>query len=128
MHMDFRDSLIDWAAIEDRFEGDIELFCEIARLFLEDCPKRLSVMRDALSCGDCGTLERVAHSLKGSVSNFAAADAMRAARELEELARARNVDRVHEACAKVDVEVTRLAAALREIDRTSCPTDLHASN
>jgi len=115
------DLSIDWAAIQDRFEGDIELFCEIARLFLDDCPKRLSVMRDALSCGDCRTLERVAHSLKGSVSNFAAADAMQAARELEDLARDGQLDRVSDACTRLETELSRLIAALDQADRVSGP-------
>jgi HPt (histidine-containing phosphotransfer) domain-containing protein len=109
--------LLDWAAIQERFEGDVALFCEIARLFLEDHQKRVSVMQDALACRDCKTLERVAHSLRGSVSNFAASEAIAATRTLEEAAHVGDLPGATIASRKVEFEINRLAAALAEMDR-----------
>jgi two-component system sensor histidine kinase/response regulator len=114
--MDLSQTVIDWSNVQDRFEGDLALFCEITRLFLADCPKRLSVMHDALSCGDYRTLERVAHSMRGSVGNFGATTASEAAQRLEELAHRGDAEELPSACASLEREVNRLAAVLIELE------------
>ena len=118
--MNMPNDVIDWVTVQERFEGDLALFCEIARLFIQDSPKRLSVMHDALSCGDGKTLELVAHSLRGSVGNFAASEASEAAQALEDVARSGDMQRASEACERLEVEVNRLTVALAEVDRLYC--------
>ena len=39
-------------AILSSLEGDTELLHEIVGLFLEDCPKRLSAIREGIATGD----------------------------------------------------------------------------
>jgi HPt (histidine-containing phosphotransfer) domain-containing protein len=71
-----------------RVGGDKELLQEIASLFLEDCPRALAEIREAVACGDAARLENAAHALKGSVANFGARDAVAAAFRLEQMGRA----------------------------------------
>ena len=63
---------------------------EIIGLFLEDSPKLIEAIRQALSNGDVNGAYRGAHTLKGSVGNFDAHEAVALAQRLE--ARAREGD------------------------------------
>jgi len=70
-----------------RFDGDGELLKELAGIFLQECPKMLDGIREALRSGDAKPLERTAHTLKGSVGNFALSAAWETAQRLELLAK-----------------------------------------
>ena len=74
---------LDRSLALSRVGGDVELLQEIAQLFLEDAPNMLAAIDLALRSGDAHALERAAHSLKGSVSNFGAQCAYEAAFSLE---------------------------------------------
>jgi hypothetical protein len=63
------------------------LTAEFAELFLKDSPKLIAETREALTRGDAKAPEHAAHSLKGSVSNFAAWPHTPAALKLETLGR-----------------------------------------
>jgi two-component system sensor histidine kinase/response regulator len=113
------DDIIDRAAILDRFEGDVELIQEVAALFVEDCPRRVGTMRDALQRCDLQALQSVAHSLRGSVGNFAAAAAFAAAQHLEEFALANNLVEVEKACGDLERELARLLPVLERVAAVS---------
>jgi CheY-like chemotaxis protein len=70
-----------------RFDGDGELLKELAGIFLTECPKMLDEIRAALGAADSKALERAAHTLKGSVGNFATLDPWETAQRLELLAK-----------------------------------------
>jgi HPt (histidine-containing phosphotransfer) domain-containing protein len=78
-----------------RVGGDLDLLKEIASLFVEDYPKVLIELHNAVACGDARAVERTAHGLKGSVSTFGARAAMEAARTLENLGRAQQLADLH---------------------------------
>jgi HPt (histidine-containing phosphotransfer) domain-containing protein len=65
------------------FDGDIELFKELVELFLKNVPDNLAQIRDGLAKSDANMIERAAHRLKGSVSNFAATRTFESAYRLE---------------------------------------------
>src|SRR3954447_24500712 len=64
-------SLVDFAAVLSRLGGDTVLLRELASIFLQEYPALLGEMGDAIAASDAESLQRAAHSLKGSVSNFA---------------------------------------------------------
>ncbi len=66
-----------------RVEGDQALLRELIQLFLDDYPKTMEELRTAISQGDLRSLERHAHTLKGSASNFEAIPAVTAGLQLE---------------------------------------------
>jgi CheY-like chemotaxis protein len=70
-----------------RFDGDNELFKELAGIFLQECPGLLGGIREAMRAGDAKLLERMAHTLKGSVGNFAMQGPRETAQQLELLAK-----------------------------------------
>ena len=67
----------------DRVGGDQELLEEVAQLFLDDYPNSVAEIEQALAIGDPRGVERGAHTLKGSVSNFGADSVVETALALE---------------------------------------------
>jgi HPt (histidine-containing phosphotransfer) domain-containing protein len=97
--------MLDHAAALSRSGGDPDLLKELAGLFLDEYPKSLTQLHEAIQQGDAGVVERAAHSLKGSVANFGALPAVKAAQQIELLGREQNL-------AGVGIELERLEAAL----------------
>ncbi len=86
-----RESLVDRNGLWDRVGGDVDLLREIVDLFVRDCPRLLREIRQGLQEDNPLQVEKAAHSLKGSVSNFAAEAAVQAALRLEDMGRTRNL-------------------------------------
>ena len=74
-----------------RVGGDLELLREIAALFLDECPRALLEIHQAIAGEDAAKLENAAHSLKGSVANFGASAAVAAALRLEQMGRSQQL-------------------------------------
>ena len=74
------------AELVARFDGDSELLKELAGIFLQECPRMLDEIRAALGTADLRALARAAHTLKGSVGNFAMPGPWETAQRLELLA------------------------------------------
>jgi len=104
--------VFDQAAALARVEGDAELLTELVTLFLEDYPRQLAAIRGALATGDAQALTKHAHTLKGSVGNFAAPEAFEAARQLELAGREGNLIRGETACRVLESALERLAHVL----------------
>ncbi len=77
------DLAFDYHAALARMGGDRELFQEIAALFLQESSKMLSAIEDAIQQQDAKSLERSAHSFKGSADNFCARRVVERAGRLE---------------------------------------------
>ena len=104
--------VFDRAAFLERLDGDFELLDELVETFREECPRLLSETRAAVSRADSSGLERAAHALKGSVSNFCAPAAFEAARRLEQMGREGDLTGAGDALLALEVEVDRFQAAL----------------
>ncbi len=109
--------ILDRESLLERVEGDFELLTEMIGLFQEDCPRLLAAIREAVSRQDAQMLERAAHTLKGSVSNFAAPAATAAALRLEQIARDAKLAEAADACAALEAEMERLKPVLVEISQ-----------
>lgn len=98
-----------------RVGGDIELLKEIAILFLEDYPKVLAELHDAVAANDAKALERSAHGLKGSVSNFGANAAVEAALQLEMMGRAKQLAEVTQVLCTLELALASLRPELESL-------------
>ena len=67
--------------------GDEQLMRLILRTFLDEWPRRLAGIHEALIAGDQAVLIRHAHTLKGSARQLSAADAAAASARVEHAAR-----------------------------------------
>jgi two-component system sensor histidine kinase/response regulator len=98
-----------------RVDGDEGLLADLAKLFCEECPKLLFAVEDAVARRDTAALKRAAHSLKGSMSTFAAREATEAALRLEELASAGELVDAEGAYRLLATQVDRLKQALESL-------------
>jgi len=95
----------DKAQILDRVGGDTDLLKEVVQIFVDEFPKTVDRIRDAVRNSDFDDLERAAHALKGSVSNFSAASAVDAASNLEAMGRGRDITAAPEALNALELEL-----------------------
>jgi two-component system, sensor histidine kinase and response regulator len=107
--------VFDRQAALERLGGDEEFLAEVAGLFLADAPVRLSEIRRAVAEGDGRCLTRAAHSLKGAIGYLAAPIASAAAFQLEEIGASGNLEEAAVALELLELEVERLAHAVREL-------------
>jgi two-component system, sensor histidine kinase and response regulator len=98
-----------------RVGGDAQLLAEIAALFLKDLPRGLGELRKAVAARDAAGIERHAHSLKGSVSNFGAQEARDAAQDLETQARTGSLDNIDASLSKLDHALALLRPELESL-------------
>jgi PAS domain S-box-containing protein len=110
------------AAALKRVDGDVELMKELVGLFLGECPRWMGEIRAALTSRDAAKLEHAAHTLKGSVGNFAAAEAVAAAQRLEAIGRAADWRRAEEAWTALNAAIDRLKPALAEACQAAVPS------
>lgn len=107
--------LFDKSVALARVGGDAELLKEIAMLFLDDYPKSLSELKDAVQAGDAKRVERSAHGLKGSVSNFGARPAVDAAFQLEIMGRAQQLAEVEQVLRTLELTLAALRPELESL-------------
>jgi len=100
-------SLILWnrAQALERLDGDEKLLHEIVRIFLEESPKQLSNLKQAVTEANAELIERTAHSLKGELSYLGMPAVSQRAHELERMGRHRDLERVSEVLALFEAEV-----------------------
>ena len=83
---------IDIGRALEQVDGDRELLAEVVNIFMEDCPKMMSDIENALDRADPEALMRSAHAVKGCVGNFGASEALEVALALEQLGRRGSVE------------------------------------
>jgi HPt (histidine-containing phosphotransfer) domain-containing protein len=93
-------------------DGDVELLKEIAVSFLEDYPKVLAAIRDAIANGSAKRLEASAHTLKGSAANFGAAAVVASALQLEQMGRAAQLEQSSDVLRVLEAGLCTLHAEL----------------
>ncbi len=106
---------LNGAVALERLGGDEELLREVARLFLDEYPALMVEIREAVTALDADGLQRAAHTLKGSVSNFGADAAYNAAFVLEMMGRTRDLAQVERGLAELDEALQYIHPALLEL-------------
>jgi CheY-like chemotaxis protein len=105
--------ILDLEAAQVRIPGGMKAVKRMARLLLDECPKMLREIHEALLTGDAVRLQRGAHTLKGSADVFAAQQVVAAAERLEIMGREDELgDGVKGALGELEVEVRRLLDAI----------------
>jgi HPt (histidine-containing phosphotransfer) domain-containing protein len=103
----------DRSKVLDNLDGDEELLREIAGIFLAGYQHEVERMRAALAASDVLTLNRIAHTLKGSVGNFGAQAAIDAAAVIERKTRDGQMAGIDGDFANLTTVIEQLAVALR---------------
>jgi signal transduction histidine kinase/CheY-like chemotaxis protein/HPt (histidine-containing phosphotransfer) domain-containing protein len=104
--------ILDKAALLARVGNDRQLLKELVALFLEECPKLVSDVRDAVAAKDGRRLKVAAHTLKGAVSNFSTWPSFEAALRLETMGHKNDLAHAEEGLAALDAALARLQPVL----------------
>ncbi len=107
-----RPEIFDQAAALAQVDGDSELLQELVTLFLDDYPRLLGEITEAIARGEGQALARTARSLKGAVGALAAQGAFAAALTLEQIGKAGDLTQAAEAYASLEKELAALSSAL----------------
>jgi HPt (histidine-containing phosphotransfer) domain-containing protein len=97
-----------------RLDGDVELARQLAEIFLDESPGMVNRLRTAVAEGSADAVQRAAHALKGSLSNFIDSGPTATAFELETMGRNGRLDEASRTLARLDDEIAGLVTALKE--------------
>jgi PAS domain S-box-containing protein len=112
---------LDRAAVLARLDGDEDLLAELVGLFIQESPKLLAAIQQAIERADPKGLERAAHALKGSVGNLAVPTAVKAAQTLENMGREGNLAAADAAYAVLQQEITGFVQILQNLESVVRP-------
>ena len=96
----------------ERIGNDESLLREVTDIFLDQTPKLMERLREAVASRSAEVLERTAHSIKGDLAYFGSSAADHA-RELERMGREHDLAEADRQLALLEAEVTSLIAAVR---------------
>src|SRR5438132_4602965 len=101
--------------LRDLDDGDGVLLASIADEFLAEAQRQFELLGEALAEGDPQTVERAAHSIKGSSANLGAARLAELTGHLEALGRAKALGGAAPVFDDVMVELERVRVALAQV-------------
>jgi signal transduction histidine kinase/DNA-binding NarL/FixJ family response regulator len=98
-----------------RVGGNPRVLRDLARIFLEDTPKRKSAIRKAIAAQDSEALARAAHALRGSVAMLGASEIAEEARKIEAMGRSGRITEASDILAPFEGKLSRLERLLAGI-------------
>lgn len=104
---------LDKDEILRKFDGDEEFLTEIIEIFIDDNPKQLFEIKEAMDNRNSKGLEKSAHKLKGAIANFAEDAAFDAAFKLEIMGKENRFVGIEDTYDTLVKEVTCLANTLK---------------
>ena len=107
------DDAIRWQEAVAGVGGNEETLRDLVGLFLQECPKLLSQMTDAIQAGDATALRRAAHTLKGSARLFAGHPCADAAQTVETIGRDGPLEDAPAALAALSARADELISAMQ---------------
>jgi CheY-like chemotaxis protein/HPt (histidine-containing phosphotransfer) domain-containing protein len=93
-------------------EGEPDILNELIELFLADVPSQLVVLKDTVEAGDAHSVERIAHTLKGSSANMGAARMTTICSELQDVGASGDPSRAPELLERLEEEFGHVHRAL----------------
>jgi len=108
-----------WAHLERTTGANAKLAQALMKTFLEDAPKKLTVIRRAVSESDAGALAAAAHAFKGSLSLIGAPKAAGTARNLQAMGRLGNLSGAAEELTVLETEFEHLRRELLALQAKS---------
>ena len=105
---------LDWDAALETVDGDRELLGKMIEGFVGQQPALVTELRKALTAGDLPVVQRVAHTIGGSLRSFEGARVVGLANDLEDRCRESSADRAAEAWRALEPELAEVMAELRD--------------
>ncbi|MGI8982589.1 MAG: response regulator [Pirellulaceae bacterium] len=105
-------AVINFDAVLETVGGDRDLLKEIFQAFLDESPKHLQSIRQAIPAGDGALLQRAAHTLRGTMGTIGVNGSADTAAKLERMGKENSFTGAEAACASMERELTAIHAAL----------------
>ncbi|MCU0610402.1 MAG: response regulator, partial [Candidatus Eisenbacteria bacterium] len=105
--------VFDKAGLMERTMDDATLARELAAMFLDDAPRRISSLRDALNRSDLGAAARIAHTLRGAAGSVGAASIVATATRIEHACTAGDGRRAGSLVAAAEAQLGEVITAMR---------------
>jgi len=106
--------IFNYSKALSQVDGDQDLLSEVAALFLQEYPKQLAAVREAIEQQDSRALKRAAHSLKGEASAFASQPVYEAATHIEASAEHKDFNAAKAAYVQLQEALDQLKPALEK--------------
>jgi HPt (histidine-containing phosphotransfer) domain-containing protein len=101
-----------------------DILAEIVNMFLGDAARRLDELRDALEDGDLSTIERLAHTFKGTAGSVGALRMADLCSDIHEMTRHQDLSRITSTVESLREELAKIRPKLEGLDGL---TDLNGS-
>ena len=99
------DTCLDWETALDTVDGDAALLGKVVQGFLGQQPSLVAELREAFGASDLAVVQRVAHTIGGSLRLFEGAGVVERARQLEASCRDGSFDRAEQAWRALESEL-----------------------
>jgi CheY-like chemotaxis protein len=99
---------VDWGQVAAYVQHDPNLFREVCRSFLDEVPRKLAEIGQAITDGDATLLVRAARGLRGSIGFFSGNSLGQLAAELEFRGRSADLSKAGDLLAALTVALERL--------------------
>lgn len=93
-------------------DGDADSLAELIATYLEDAPRQVEALQQAISSGTSGTVERIAHTLKGTSSAFGATILCQTCQKLERSSAAGDLNGAVVSLQEIKAELPRVHSFL----------------
>jgi two-component system, sensor histidine kinase and response regulator len=93
--------------------GGVEMLSELTEMFLEDTSSALTALEEALKSGDASSVERVAHTLKGSSGSMGARGMAELCAKLQDVGASSDLSRASLLLERLEAEFDRVRSALK---------------
>jgi two-component system, sensor histidine kinase and response regulator len=104
--------VVDWGEALHSVNGDQRLLRDIVEAFLDESPRLLTMIRGSIEQQDPKTLQRAAHTLKGSTRYFGATQVSEMALQLESMGARGQLVHARDALVDIEREMARLTPIL----------------
>ncbi len=97
----------------EQLGGDQSLLHEVIDIFLEEAPKHLEALHEAVAQGIAVTVENAAHTLKGELGYLGLPEISQRASQIEEMGRSNNIEGASDLLSQFEADVHGLITAIR---------------
>lgn len=95
--------------------GDTDLLIKILQIFVDDTPRKMNGLRNALDSADADAIRLEAHSLKGSSANIGAELFRELASRIEQAGKEHQIETAKELFEKLESELIRLKTRIATV-------------
>jgi CheY-like chemotaxis protein len=105
---------LDMSTITSNFDGDSELFKEIFEMFQKAYPDQIETLRRMILKNNSEAVEKIAHRLAGSVSNFNISVIKNTALKLEKMGREKRLQGAEKELSRLEAQINKFVTFIEE--------------